>query len=77
MLRWFDEADLAAALAPKPLLLAGVTDKHGEPLSSGQIHGRFAWPKTCFTRLGQSDALRLVSDKPSYQSLARWLKSLN
>ncbi|MFV1966246.1 MAG: hypothetical protein ACC628_12550 [Pirellulaceae bacterium] len=40
-LRWFDEADLAAAIAPKPLLLAQVKDKYGHNISVDQIHHRY------------------------------------
>jgi hypothetical protein len=76
MLRWFDEADLAAALGPKPTLLAGVTNKHGNLLSSDRLDQRYKWTRIRFRRLQETDALRLVSGMPSQQSLAQWIKSL-
>ena len=74
MFRWFDEADIAAGLAPKPLLISGVTDKKGQFLPRDLLDLRYTWTRSRYSGLENSMMFTLSSGRPLSKDLVDWLR---
>jgi hypothetical protein len=72
-LRWYDEADLAAAMAPLPLLVGKVADKRGEFLSDSQLADHYAWAIQ-YHQQCNGRGLRLQPGETSAATVACWLR---
>lgn len=73
----YDLPDLAAALAPRPLLLAFPTDQLQRPLSPETAQTSYAFAAGVYAAQGHGDRLRVVSGGYSEQAavlaLQEWL----
>jgi len=74
-LRWFDEEDLLAALAPCPVLVAGATNKKGSPLSASALAERYGW---AVERYGPQHGgrLQLHAGQITPAEMAQWRRSV-
>jgi hypothetical protein len=76
-LKSYDFPDLAAALAPRKLLMAGVTDGNGKSTDVESINTDLAIIKTVYQNRNAGNQLNIVSgeaiEKP-YDLYAKWIK---
>ncbi len=72
-LRHFDESDLAAAVAPTPLLIMALQDKKGNALSQADAVALNAWATETCKAFGSPSALRISAAPLSAESVVRWL----
>ncbi|MEA1951954.1 MAG: prolyl oligopeptidase family serine peptidase, partial [Planctomycetota bacterium] len=75
-LRAFDETDLPAAIAPGPLLLANVHDKHGKQLDSKRLAQLYAWAIDQYRRENAEGNLLLRAGDRKPSLLADWILAL-
>ncbi len=73
-LRWFDESDIAAALAPLPVLFAGVHDKHGKLLRREELKKRYRWSLKNYKFAGSKSDFYFLPGSPSPVAVGAWLK---
>lgn len=72
-LRWFDEADVAAALAPLAMVISDVRDKHGKALSGERLQALHDWPAQRYGVHGRGEALTLKPGPLPFAELAEWV----
>jgi len=75
-LQWFDEADLAAVLAPRPVLITDVHDKSRKSVSTEHLSGRYEWTRESYRRQACTDRLTLTGGPLSADALSEWIKRL-
>lgn len=78
VLQHYDLPDLAAALAPLPLLIIGPTDGAGRPLDPADLQADYAFAEAMYARAGARASLDLRAGRYSTPELeravARWLR---
>jgi hypothetical protein len=74
-LRWLDEADLPAALAPIPVMLADIRKKDGTPLTEAEAEERYKWSRKVYGNLNRQGRLDLHIGSCSPETVARWLRT--
>ncbi len=74
MLRWFDETDLAAAVAPKPLLICGTRDKYGRPIPARRMEAIYKEARSRYKALCRESAPRLATGPCGLRTLTEWLR---
>ncbi|MBW3629496.1 MAG: acetylxylan esterase [Gemmatimonadetes bacterium] len=77
MLTAYDLPDLAAAVAPRPLLLLDVVDAAGVPLPEARVVGEMRVARDAFQRTGALERLwirRSVEGESQHDVLDRWLR---
>ncbi len=55
-----DVPQIAALIAPRPLLIAGGVRGNSEPLGDQQLQDQFAWTRSAYKLSGAADSLRIL-----------------
>jgi len=74
-LQWFDEADLAAALAPRPVFVSDVRNKAGQATEAEQLSQIYEWTERRYHQAGVTSGWRLSRGPVSAADLADWIRS--
>lgn len=73
----FDIPDLLSALAPRKLMLAGVTDANGQMADQQEIEKDLEFVRTTFMLIGSEDQLNIISPGSAgnlFDHYSAWLK---
>ena len=74
ILKTADIPDIAAALAPRPLLISDCVDGRNVPLGQEELNNAFGGLKKAYSGAGQSQRLKLSAAMPA-STVADWLMS--
>jgi len=73
--RWFDESDLLAGLAPKPVLVADVRDKQGNVIPEEKFLRVNTWPFETYKAKNHEGQLQFSAGPLEVERLVNWLKA--
>jgi dienelactone hydrolase len=75
-LNWFDEADLAASLAPRAVLVADVRDKAGRRVDKQRLDLRYEWARRQCGNMKAANRLEVSAGSVSSGAMASRIASL-